>query len=334
MLPELAESRATPPLRPDRPSSPHWWSAHWKAALLLTLASAVALAVASPSLAMQLIVLSLGVALLGVPHGALDPVLGRTLLQERWGSRWWIVFTMAYLLLAGAVLICWKVSPAASLGGFLLISVVHFGLGDVPPAERRGWRGTGQVMVRGLLPIALPVWAQPGQVSEIFGWLAGASAPSASELATLGAVGGALISPLGLWWVLHHGRRSFGGDSHSTREILEVSALILLALVAPPLLFFVVYFCLWHSLRHSLETADERLPGGLSRALRAFVRQAIPMTVLTMIAAVVAWWGLQVGGAVAPSEATVQVIFIGLAALTVPHMMLCFAVQHRDRSPA
>jgi|NorSeaMetagenome_1021524.scaffolds.fasta_scaffold378866_1 hypothetical protein len=41
-----------------------------------------------------------------------------------------MALAQVYLGMMGAVVLCWKVAPVLSLVSFLLMSVVHWGLGD------------------------------------------------------------------------------------------------------------------------------------------------------------------------------------------------------------
>ncbi len=48
------------------------------------------------------------IIVLGIPHGALDVEIGRTLLRKRLGRWWFFAFAVPYLLPAGAVLLAWR----------------------------------------------------------------------------------------------------------------------------------------------------------------------------------------------------------------------------------
>ncbi|MFP4125779.1 MAG: Brp/Blh family beta-carotene 15,15'-dioxygenase, partial [Alphaproteobacteria bacterium] len=97
---------------------------------------------------------------------------------------------------------------------------------------------------------------------------------------------------------------------------LELATLAALAAAAPPLVYFIAYFCGLPSPRHFVETLDQ-LGLGWKRGIEA----AWPLTALTLAFAAVAFAVLVVSG-VRLETATVEVVFIGLAALAVPHMLL------------
>lgn len=99
-----------------------------------------------------------------------------------------------------------------------------------------------------------------------------------------------------------------------------------LALTTPPLVFFIIYFCLLHSARHLREGFDEER-GVLPQ--RVEVGIVIGATVAPIVAA--AAFLSFTGGGAELDERLLQVAFIGLAALTVPHMIV---VTLGDRSRA
>jgi Brp/Blh family beta-carotene 15,15'-monooxygenase len=102
---------------------------------------------------------------------------------------------------------------------------------------------------------------------------------------------------------------------------------VLLALVLPPLVYFVAYFCFLHSPRHLIEAA--RLVG-IGSPEQVIVR-ALPITCVTVIGAMIAVYLLP---SMPLSTATIQVVFIGLAALTVPHMLLVERIARHRRPVA
>jgi Brp/Blh family beta-carotene 15,15'-monooxygenase len=187
----------------------------------------------------QVAALATAVALFGVPHGALDPLVGRTLLAPRLGRRWWPIFHGGYLAVAGIVLAGWAAAPVGTLAGFLALSAVHFGLGDVTRGRQSPGRYAAEVLARGALPIVGPATAFPDQVATLFGWLVPVSArEGAAALAHgLAWAGPRLLAPLlaGVMLArLADAVRARGRDDHLA-VAAEVGALALLVLAAPPL---------------------------------------------------------------------------------------------------
>ena len=244
-------------------------------------------------------VLFLVVFFLGVPHGALDVLYARHLfrLQSRWA---WAAFGLTYVGLAAMVVALWFITPLAFLIGFLLVSAFHFSgdpVGDTPVLFRALYGGA---------IIVFPALLHVQQVAELFSFLSGA--PTAERVA------GALhwIALPWLFAVLlaasYHARK----NSLTSLELISVSAL---AVLASPLLAFCVFFCAMHSVRHILRTRDVTEKGSFFYLFQV----ALVPFLLTIAGAATGWYFLQDE----PFDArVVQLLFVLLAALTVPHMML------------
>ena len=277
----------------------------WQTALFAGAAAAciAAVALAAPDRATQALWLAPAVAILGLPHGAFDLTLAERIWRLR-GAPGVLAFLLAYLALAGAVLALWLAAPGAALVAFLAYSGWHFAADwdDEGPA----WRIAG-----GLGTLGAPALASPGEVAAIFAILAG---PEAGDLAARGlAVAGAAGLGAGLFAALTRPARLAG---------IEIAALWGAAVLLPPLVYFVAYFCFLHSPRHLTDVL-----AGLAERRRAFA-QAGAITAVTLTGAGAALLWLDAHGP--PDEAILQVVFVGLAALTVPHMLL---VDRWARSP-
>jgi Brp/Blh family beta-carotene 15,15'-monooxygenase len=254
----------------------------------------------------QLLVLAPAVALLGLPHGALDlPVAGTLWPLSRVSGR--LRFAAAYLGLAGAVSIAWWLAPGPALAAFLAYAAMHFA-GD--------WEGDGRLarVAGGVAAIGAPALARPGEVSALFAMLGPAEAaePIALALAFAGAVAGGLAL-----------LAFFGAPLRRSPAAAEQGGIWLGAILLPPLLYFVAYFCLLHSLRHFVETIAA-LPDR-ARALR----EAGLVTAVTLAGAVFAVVALRQSDGAGADAALLKVVFIGLAALTVPHMLLVERFRRR-----
>lgn len=297
----------------DRGQQLHVW-----ASAVLTFAIAAVFAAPLPiGDGAQLLVLALAVSILGVPHGALDHLVGRRLLRRRLGSRWPLAFFPAYLASAGAVVLTWWLAPRMMLAIFLVYSIWHFGTGDLSAAARRSGASSLLAPARGLVPVSLPAVFHPDAVTRYFNWLLPESAGlSASLVWTIASVSALAAASLIVAVLAARVRGAF-----TALDGIELIALTVLFASAPPLISFLVYFCIWHSIRHLLELGHDLSPGNPRVAMRRVWRSAWPLTLGTIAIAAVALVALRLGGS-AGEAALGQVVFIGLAALTVPHMIL------------
>ncbi len=288
-------------------ATPETWLFLGLGGVLLGLAQLTALSFSGPVL---VVALAWAVALTGLPHGALDPwVAWRAGL---WRTRsGFAAFHAAYVAIAVGVLAVWQLAPGASLTLFLLISAWHFG-GDWQN-ELRVWARA----VSGMALLALPAWASPDTVSGIFALLAGEE----------GRVVAAWLTMAAPWLALAAAAAALLALPRSPAAAVGLGAVGALALLLPPLVYFLVYFCALHSPRHLRIAMQSAGPGQRHRLLGI----AAGYSVLTLAAAVLSWPWLAGGIASAATLEThlLQIIFIGLAALTWPHMIVVMLSEKR-----
>lgn len=288
-------------------------AAHWQTALfaLAGLGIAALYALFLPPLPMQVVLLAPLVAILGLPHGALDLPIAEALWPLDSPGRK-LMFAALYLGLSGAVVGVWLLLPAVALLAFLAYSALHFSddwAGEVPSLR---WSG-------GLATVGAPALLHHGEVETIFAVLApreGAALASdavalAGALALLMLAASVLASP-----------RARGAAA------LEQATLWAVAAALPPLMYFAVYFCALHSIRHFTATMAA-VPDGRRALLVAVVLSAM----VTLVGLLALRYGAT-GTMTTMSEQGIRVIFIGLAALTVPHMILVDRFRRTDSAPA
>ena len=254
----------------------------------------------------QLIGVALAVLLLGVPHGAYDGWL----LAERFGSRRRVAGAAGvYLLAVVAVFIAWSWAPSGALLAFLALSVFHFGRGDTVAAPWRVPRPLG-VLARGAWVVLGPLAAGGAELAFVLESIlrdAGAAAAMIEGARTA-------FVPLA---ILYGGTALVAAVRGDGRErgsvLLEAVALGAVIALAPPLVAFAVYFCLWHSMRHVLSIRQRQVRWA------DFVRRSAPAVVGTV--ALAAGAGLLLPQA--PAARTLAYdLFVGLATISVPHVVL------------
>jgi beta-carotene 15,15'-dioxygenase len=273
-------------------------------------------------ISLQIAGLLIVVIVLGVPHGALDPWIAELvgLVSTR---RTLVIFNLAYVALAGAVVAVWSLAPTLTLLGFLVISAWHFS-GDWAAAWGASARSvSGAIMrvaimrgVSGGLLLLLPIGFHTGEVSEIFVLLSGeAGADLARWLSLPPTV--LVVGMLALIAVATRYRKWW--------TALQFAALLVLSASAPPLVYFAVYFCVLHSPAHLIgyfQMAGPALRGRLARMTLIYSLGSLA------VAIPVVWLWSDVG----TNSLLARLIFIGLAALTVPHMTLLEIASRRARA--
>lgn len=279
---------------------------------------AIALLTIVPTLlppTVQLIGLAVVVVFLGMPHGALDPWiaenigLGHTRTQA-------IAFNVLYLLIAALVVVIWTVLPVVSLLFFLTISAWHFSgdwSHDLSRLPRLG---------AGLLVLLMPIGFHTDNVAMLFSYLSGDGGAALAH---------ALALPTWFLVVAMMVLAEFSGWQRQWLAMFELFALLALAYVAPPLVYFALYFCLLHSPRHFLGLF--RQAG--TRQQPRLVRMALIYTLATLLLlGALAWFWVNQALHESVDALVTKLVFIGLAAVTVPHMLLIAAAHFMSsRSP-
>ena len=246
------------------------------------------------------------VVLIGLPHGALDGAIAIHLGFSR-RMILFIRFLLLYVGMAGLVIAAWIVAPALCLLGFLVISMIHFGAGDARHGS--GWVRGAEVLAHGGLVVAGISQMHRSESDVIFAYLTGGDTMlvwQGLDMLTV-IVGVSLVVCLAqaLW------HRRWRGTA------LELGVLAVLFALTPPLVGFAVYFCCVHSARHVAA-----IMSGLRQHMsaNAMLLQTLVFTVASWLAGAVAiWWFADMAD---PQPVILRVVFIGLAALTVPHMIL------------
>ena len=279
------------------------------------------------------------VVVLGLPHGALDPLVPFRMLPAEPRAGRLAAFCVAYLALAALVVAVWAAAPAAAAVGFVVLTWAHWGQGDVFALRAYGWDGHLPTrahlalagVVRGALPMAVPLAAQPDAYADVLASLAGLFAPDAAADARALAVGAAAPVRVALG-VLLSAYAVLGGVAAWRRrawraftlDAAEVGALTAFFAWLPPLWSVGVYFCLWHALRHlaRLEpVVAPRRPGRL-----ALLAAPATLGVLALFAGL----GWALAGRPEPPE-WLAVYLVGIAAVTVPHVAVVVWMDARQR---
>jgi beta-carotene 15,15'-dioxygenase len=296
-------------------------------AVLLALLALRALEAQWPPLALwAFVLLSLT---LGFGHGALDAVL---LLGQFAPRSKALAVSAAYLLcvlLAGWAL-SWSVPVALLL--LVLMSVWHFGELHRDALWARLCVGGASVM--------WPMLVAQGAMSELLQGTLGSglgAAWLAWQMLAKGWLALVLVCALG-WtvrWFLNRRKlsvsgQSFQADGHQRAlwAAVEIAALLCAYLALSPLLAFALYFGLYHCVAHVARVRRALLAHSSAVLLRytlAFIASALATAALLALL----WWFLPavqwLAGTGRPEASAGQVLqwlVVGLAAVTLPHLLL------------
>ena len=268
----------------------------------------------SSSMGWQVVVAIIALAI-GIPHGALDHLV--TLPKA------------APLKMAVFILIYVVVAVVAVIGilqfntiGFIIVlfmSAIHFGIGDaafISELDRRTQPRTKlnrwcYIPAAGFTPVFIPLVNSASTEAlasvnpALINWHQG------FDSQILAAVTGFSVLAI---LVMIMGKRN--------REALDLTLLLLLAHIAPPLIAFAVYFGCWHAMRHTARLTLS-LPRCIEDLTQGMPRKAFSHAVIPGLPALVGTF--VVAGVMALSGQNFSDEFFWMAlvvvwALTVPHM--------------
>jgi Brp/Blh family beta-carotene 15,15'-monooxygenase len=262
------------------------------------------------------------ILILGISHGALDNVKGKKLLRL-FGYRSSFSFFLAYIIISFLIIFFWILFPNIVLLLFLIVAAYHFGKEDtVFSIKRKFMVSECLYFLKGSVVIVAPLLFQKEKTIEIFQilnfYVFESNLFTDQFLITL-----LCLSFLSSLFLSSKKNADFKG-----LMIMDFFSLIILNLFLTPVLAFTFYFCFLHSIRHSITLIFE-LDKSFKSGLKKFISRAIPLTFITGIIFLVAVYFLS--SFYKLDEAIYKVIFIGLASLTFPHILLEYLLEKNEK---
>jgi len=314
--------------------------------LLLTVVFAAGLSVPGW---VQYLPFAASLVLFGLPHGAVDHLVPARLAGRAADWRSVLGVVLLYLALSGLCLALWFTAPSAAFILFVLVTVFHWGAGDLHALLFFGPDDLGALgpvsralllVLRGSLPMLVPLLFFPDAYRGVAAAAAGLF--GADAVALSGAfspafrfgVGTALAAVAGVFLL-----RAAGDLAAGRRALLPVAleTFLLFAFfaVVPPVLAVGLYFTLWHAPRHVarlvlLDPAGVRYLGAgrPARALARFAGEAAPLTVLAL--ALLFGLLLAVPRPGGDPGSLLALYLVLVSALTLPHASLVAYMDWRQ----
>jgi len=281
----------------------------------------------SSDITWQVVVALIALAI-GIPHGALDHLV----TLPRTSSAKMAVFIFVYVavaITAVVALLTWNVI------GFIVVvvmSAVHFGIGDaafISEIERRSvepkpFQKYLYAAAAGTLPVVIPLVSEKSNSAlekvnpQLLDWHQGLN----NDLMLWTMVLTAIV-------LLRLVQKRRDG------EAIDLVLLYLLAVTAPPLVAFAVYFGCWHALRHTarltLTLPSSQAAFAEGNLKRAFIKAVLPGTpaligTFIVAAAIVIFRGDSL------DDQFLWVSLVVVWALTVPHMAVTARLDRKALS--
>jgi len=259
---------------------------------------------------------------LGISHGSLDNLKGEKLLKI-YKIKQIEKFYFSYICLSFFVILLWILLPTFLLVIFLLIASYHFGKEDtVYKSEVIGLKKDILFLLKGSLVITAPLFFNYDKTNEIFLML---NFNLFSEFIVSKEI---LFLLIFLSFLSGLNLSKFKNIDDSTLSIMDFSSIILINYFLNPILAFTIYFCFLHSIRHSLTLIFE-LDKNFSAGFSKFLKKALPLTLITVVLYLVSIYSLN--NFFELNNAIYKVIFIGLASLTFPHILLEYLIEKNEK---
>ena len=268
------------------------------------------------------------ILIIGVSHGALDHIKGQKLL-ELFNLKSIFIFYITYILISGVIIATWMLLPSVTLIIFLIIASYHFGKEDTQfLINNRSYFTQMLYFFKGFLIILAPLYFHFQETVAIFKLLL---IDNEMFYLSLNFIETNKVIQLGIFCSTLSSIFLFLKNFEIKKFVifLDYFSILILNYYLSPLLAFTIYFCFLHSIRHSISLAIELNPNSVANGFRLFVKKALPLTILTGVFSFIALYLLS--NSYNLDSAILKVIFIGLASLTFPHILLEYFLEKNEK---
>ena len=275
---------------------------------------------------------------IGISHGSLDNLKGNKILKL-YKIKNKIIFYLVYIALALLLTILWLIAPSLTLVIFLLVAAYHFGKEDCQLInfDEVLYKPNKKLeaifyLIKGSIVIIAPLSLHFEGTVNIFKILFVDNSDFLNTLIYFDEKGIFKITLLIFAFI-------------SLNFFIETVCIIALNIFLSPLVAFTIYFCFLHSIRHSVSLIKEIQVDIFKKkykrefkkhiveididGMKIFLKKALPLTLITAILFIFSVYILT--NYYVLDEAILQVIFIGLATLTFPHILLEYLIEKNEK---
>ena len=266
----------------------------------------------------NLLILSLFLILsLGISHGALDHLKGKKLLKIL-NYKSISLFYFFYVLIGISIILLWLLFPQFLLLIFLITASYHFGKEDSEFIKNKS-NFDLFYFFKGSIVITAPLLFHKADTLNIF------------ENLNFYVSQSIFISNEFIYIMI--AISLFANILISFNNQIEIKSLLLMDFLSililnyflSPILAFTIYFCFLHSVRHAFKLSSELNKKNIIKGFHLFAIKAVPLTILTATLFLISLFFLN--DYYYLDSAISKVIFIGLASLTFPHILLEYLIE-------
>ncbi len=268
------------------------------------------------------------ILIIGVSHGSLDHIKGRKLLKI-FQINYISTFYTSYFLIVVTIIVLWVLLPTLLLIAFLVVASFHFGKEDTQfLIDNNSYLNQFLFFLKGSLVILAPLYFNFNETISIFKLLLienesfyqSLNVIENNNFLIIGIVLSALSSII--LFVEKFELKKF-------TIFFDYFSIIILNMHFSPLIAFTIYFCFLHSIRHSISLITELDQKSLWNGFLVFIKKATPLTILTAIFCLIGLYFLNNNYNL--DSAILKLIFIGLASLTFPHILLEYLIEKNEK---
>ena len=265
---------------------------------------------------------------IGISHGSLDHIKGKKLFNILKINNIYL-FYFSYIFISISTIVIWIIFPAITLIFFLLVASYHFGKEDTNFLINHNL-SVNQIFyfLKGVLIVIAPLNFHFEETVKIFKLL---FVENEKFYMYLSFIESFKIIPiiflLSIFSSFYLFIKNFKFVNFSI--FLDFFSILILNYYLSPLLAFTFYFCFLHSIRHSISLIFEIDNKNIKNGLILFLKKVLPLTILTIIIYLIGLFYLN--NSFEFNDAVLKVIFIGLASLTFPHILLEYLLEKNDK---
>ena len=258
------------------------------------------------------------ISIIGVSHGALDHIKGYKLMEVYKINNKYLFYPV-YIFCCLLVIFFWIIFPSVTLILFLLVASYHFGKEDscVGSIIKQKFINLFYLF-KGSVVVVAPLFFHTEETLQIFKIL-GDNLIMTHENFLVSLL---LISFIANFFIMQW-------SNNSGFFLADWVTIFTLNIFFSPLVAFTIYFCFLHSVRHSFGLIYEINKKKFKNGLKKFLKKALPLTLVTAILFIFGVYILT--NYYVLDDAIMKVIFIGLASLTFPHILLEYLIEKNEK---
>ena len=262
---------------------------------------------------------------IGISHGAMDNYKANKLLKiYKVNNK--LIFFIIYIFISFSVILLWSIYSSLTLLFFLLVASYHFGREDTSFLHK-GNSMLDQILylVKGSLIVFSPLFFHFEETLKIFEILF-----LSKNILIFIAEEHWIVNVCLSLNILGYFYFAFKNSFEDFEIIfLDLLSILILNYFFTPLIAFTIYFCFLHSIRHIISIAYELNPSNFLDGFKNFLKKALPLTIITAVLYLISIVFLS--NSYVLNDVIIKVIFIGLASLTFPHILLEYLIEINEK---